>query len=139
MRKTEIVTIGGWEYSIRQMGALEGRKLSILFAQLLGRIIPFVTQTAKLDTDALEAIGSVLEGIEPAKLEPLWNAYAAEAVAKSGNKTVILGGESGGFDDHFAGSFFEMWEFFVAASRVNFGAFLERLTENGSGQEKASE
>lgn len=128
MREIQKVVIGEWEYSIRQMGAVEGRKLSLLFAQLLGRVVPFITTAGALDGEALQAVGSILDGIEPAKLEPLWEAYARDAVARSGNKTVILGGDNAGFDDHFAGSFFEMWSFFVHASRVNFGGFLAKLT-----------
>ena len=133
MRETKTVEIEGIRYELMQMGAVEGRRLSMLFAQVCGVLLPHI-QKASVDSEALSAVAAALADIDPDKLEPLWKAYARDAVAKPNGKTIVLGDDDN-FDDHFAGEFMAMWKFFVESSKLNFGAFLEKLRQSSEDEE----
>lgn len=128
MKETKSVEIEGIRYELMQMGAVEGRRLSILFAQVCAVILPHL-QKASVDTEALTALGAALSDIDPDKLEPLWKAFAQNAVAYPPGKTMVLG-DPDVFDEHFRGDFMAMWKFFIESSKLNFGGFLEKLRQS---------
>jgi hypothetical protein len=119
---------------MRQIGGVEARRLSILFAQLFAQIGPFILSGRKaLAGDELRDLITVVERFEPEKIEPLWKAFAGHALAKTQSTTVDLS-DVDKFDDHFAGEMWNMWMFFVESAKLNFGGFLERMfAELGKG------
>jgi hypothetical protein len=134
-RRTETVAIEGVNYDLTQMGAVEGRRLSVLFLKVCG---PVLGHLDKLDSEALSAIAGILGSIDEEKLEPLWKAYAKNAVARPDGKRISLA-EEDAFDEFFAGNVFGMWQFFVESSKLNFSDFLARAMAGlGSENEKAS-
>jgi hypothetical protein len=123
-RRTESVTIDGFSYDLTQLGAVEGRKLLIRFGQLMGRLAPVMLSAAKLDGDALAGVAETLDGLEPEKLEPLWEAFTRSAVVRTNAARQPLADV---FDDHFAGNYYGMVRFFIESAKLNFGDFLERM------------
>jgi hypothetical protein len=125
-RQTTTVSIGAYSYEMRQIGAIEGRRLSVLFMRLLSKVAPLLADAKKLDAEALGALSEILEGIEPEQLEPFWKAFSEHALAKTATSTAVLS-DPNVFDAHFAGEPMDMWLFFVESAKFNFGGFLGRL------------
>lgn len=124
MRKQHPVTIEGFTYELSQLGAVEGRTLVLLFLKILGRFAPMLASASgALNGDAIEAIGTAINSVEPKELEPLWDAFSRHAYVrgKDGKTRQLL---SEVFDDHFAGEYFAMVQFFIESSKLNFGDFL---------------
>lgn len=127
MRKQHPVTIEGFTYELSQLGAVEGRTLVLLFLKILGRFAPMFASAAgamrTLNSEAIEAIGAAINTVEPKELEPLWDAFSRHAYVrgKDGKTRQLL---SEVFDDHFAGEYFAMVQFFIESSKLNFGDFL---------------
>lgn len=124
MRKQKTITIEGKAYHLSQLGAVEGRRLVLLLLRLLGRFAPLLASAKNaLDKDALESIGDALAAIDPKELEPLWDAFARHAYVVLPNGKLSLHEQ---FDEHFAGEYFAMTQFFIESARFNFGDFLAK-------------
>lgn len=148
-RKQKTVTIrhttDGYSYELTQLGAVEGRELVIQFVRLLGRFAPLIasatkaTSTGKPGVDLSSAVASDLVGeiggtliaLEPKELEPLWDAFSRHASVRSkdGKSREALADV---FDEHFAGEYSAMVEFFIEAAKLNFGDFLSRALAQAS-------
>jgi hypothetical protein len=141
MRKQVNVTIDGFTYQLSQLGAVEGRELVVLFVKLLGRFAPMLASAVKSSKgtsgDELSSSGVVAEiagaigTLDPKELEPLWDAFARQAMVlgKDGKSRQPLNEV---FDDHFAGEYFSMVRFFIEAAKLNFGDFLSRALAQSS-------
>lgn len=132
MRKQKTVSIEGLNYDLSQMGAVEGRALVVLFVKLLGKFAPVLASGAEaLNAEALASLGSVLASVDAKELEPLWEAFAKHAFVRGRDgKTREALAEV--FDEHFAGEYFAMVQFFVESSKLNFGDFLAKALASAS-------
>lgn len=139
-RKQKSVAIDGWTYEITQLGAVEGRELAVTFIKVLGRFAPMIASATKASKDetgltkaaALELveelvgeIAPALQTLDPKELDPLWDAFArsTQVRGKDGKTREPL---QDVFDDHFAGEYYAMVQFFIEAAKLNFGDFLSR-------------
>jgi hypothetical protein len=140
-RQQKTVTIEGWKYELAQLGAVEGRELVVLFGRVLGRFAPLIvaamkSRKAKVDTEAkaidiAQELGEVMQTLQPKELEPLWDAFSrnAQVWSKDGKSREPVADV---FDDHFAGEYFRMVQFFIEAAKLNFGDFLSRVLAQAS-------
>lgn len=145
-RKQKTVAIDGYTYALSQLGAVEGRELVVLFVKVLGRFAPLIvsaTKAGKVEGGAesraieiAEEIGAAIQTLHPKELDPLWDAFARHAyvLSKDGKGREQL---SEVFDDHFAGEYFAMVQFFIEAAKLNFGDFLERALGQASASQAA--
>lgn len=134
-RKQKSVVIDGNTYELSQLGAVEGRELVVLFVKVLGRFAPLIASAASAQKaeggaeakalELAEEVAGAIQTLDPKELEPLWDAFSANAMVRSkdGKGRERLNEV---FDDHFAGEYFAMVQFFIEAAKLNFGDFLSR-------------
>lgn len=129
MRKQKTATIGGFTYEISQFGAGEGRVLAVSFLRLFGKLAPMLASASNAEegsANRIQSFSAALSVIEPNELEPFWEAFAkhTQVRSKDGKGREALHEV---FDEHFAGRYFEMSQFFVEAATLNFGDFLGKI------------
>jgi hypothetical protein len=137
--------IEGHNFEITQLGAVEGRQLSILFIQVVGPLVSGLVKnqdivkavSAGKESEAgnaiLEAMGDLtdaLQNVDPKRLEPLWDAFSENAWIVGNNTRQQV---KAVFDEHFAGDGqFAMWRFFIESAKANFAGFLAKAGGNAA-------
>ena len=128
-KKTEKISIGTTQYTITQLGAVEGRKLYKKLITALGPVLrdAFSGNKAGGDAETL-ALGLVLRGIEDLPLElfeELCDKFADACLVKVHGSTVAIAlSTESVFDDHFAGDYGSMTNWLMACLKLNFESFL---------------
>lgn len=144
MRKTDIRTIDGSVYVVKQCGAKEGRAIFFRLSKLLGA--PLSGLVAKIDlaqidgaANTFEMVSSLQGGLAAALTSWVSEArqedfeYLCEAFASHTKLRLTLDSSKGGeietdlikqFDDHFAGNYGAMILWLAFAIEVNFQSFL---------------
>ena len=139
----EIIPIGGHDYSIGRLNALDQLHVSRKIAPIIPNIMPILTEVAKGDLEKVIASIETDENAELAGLEPLAKALEPfmEAIAKipeedvnyviykclsvvKRNGSVVCRGESIMFDDLDMNHLLPLT---VAVIRTNLGNFIQGL------------
>ncbi len=144
----EIIPIGGHDYSIGRLNALDQLHVSRKIAPIIPNIMPILTEVAKGDLEKVIASIETDENAELAGLEPLAKALEPfmEAIAKipeedvnyviykclsvvKRNGSVVCRGESIMFDDLDMNHLLPLT---VAVIRTNLGNFIQGLLTKAS-------
>ena len=144
----EIIPIGGHDYSIGRLNALDQLHVSRKIAPIIPNIMPILTEVAKGDLEKVIASIETDENAELAGLEPLAKALEPfmEAIAKipeedvnyviykclsvvKRNGSVVCRGESSMFDDLDMNHLLPLT---VAVIRTNLGNFIQGLLTKAS-------
>ena len=144
----EIIPIGGHDYSIGRLNALDQLHVSRKIAPIVPNIMPILTEVAKGDLEKVIASIETDENAELAGLEPLAKALEPfmEAIAKipeedvnyviykclsvvKRNGSVVCRGESIMFDDLDMNHLLPLT---VAVIRTNLGNFIQGLLTKAS-------
>lgn len=150
-RKTKRVTIGAHEYNIRQLGALEGRKLWLELVQALTAPLEKLARAegGKIDDAALiGALGSLVDALDVDTAERLYAAFGKHSeihiIDEHGDRWPTLEGVV--FDDHFAGDYVAMSQWLGECIVFNFldgffpggsvGAIAAKLRQPGAAASK---
>ena len=125
LRGSSTVTIGDTVYTIRQMGARQGREIwFILVAALSGGLKEVRQDISSINDAGLNDLGKVIEGALKAlgkdDFNTVCDAMVEHTAVVSGNRHFEL---SMMFDDHFAGRDLEMGKWLMEALKANFADF----------------
>jgi len=123
MRKTKTEAIGGYRYTVTQLGFSDGKKV-------YRRILNLVGGAAEgFEGDgggAMKAIGKIVQGLSDADLDFLCTTYAP--------MTTVSGGEFKGspnldsiIEEHFAGRMVDMTKWLMLCIKNDFSDFLAVL------------
>ncbi len=154
-RKTERVTIGGSQYQITQLGAVEGRGLYKKFVTAIGPLLREVISGGALDkliavgdeengsSRALQVIAPLLiralEIVPPELFEEMCNRFAPCCKVGSGitsaGQPMMLEMSEAMFDQHFAGDYASMTAWLGHCVRVN--GFLGMMGGESAAQNSA--
>lgn len=134
MRKTEKRLIGDHEYTVTQLGAVQGRKALARLAKFIG---PAVGSLSSKDESA--ALSRLAEGLNEADVDYFCDLFAPLTSVQIGDKAPLL---SSVFDGHFAGEYLALVRWLVFCFEVNFGNFfaaaLRAAKAPAAGAESAS-
>lgn len=128
-KRTEKIQIGSAQYTITQLGAVEGRQLYKKLVTALGPLLRETFSGLKADGDAETlVIGLVLRGLEDMPLplfEELCESFSATTLFKTPQMTMALPLNTQGlFDEHFAGDYGGMTNWLMSCLKLNFQSFL---------------
>lgn len=126
LRKERVVTIGEHEYRMRQLGALEGRKLWLKLVHILAPALERLAKEKTLDEAALlGGLSTLLERLDEATVESLYAAFGRSCelhiVDDKGERWPKL--EGAVFDEHFAGNYLAMSQWLAEGVAFNFLPF----------------
>jgi hypothetical protein len=128
-KKTEKVSIGTTQFTITQLGAVEGRRLYKKLVTSLGPLLRDTFANDKTGGDAeTRVIGLVLRGLEDMPLdlfEELCESFSAVTLFKTPamNMPIPLSTQ-GQFDDLFAGDYGGLTNWVMTCLKMNFANFL---------------
>lgn len=124
-RRAEDKTIKGNKYRVMQLPGREGSKVAARLVQLLGAGIAGMAKGVT-DNDmkaaAFTGLSTLLTSLKEEQVDYFCNVFMPlTQVTLPDGKTPLL---KDIFDDHFAGNYFEMFEWLKFCIEVNFGSFL---------------
>ena len=124
-RQTVVVTVGDTTYSIRQMGARQGRRVWFKLVSALSGGLKEIRHGVESMADAgLNDLGSAIQGalngLGEEDFDSVCQTLAEHTAVVFGSRQVEL---SVMFDDHFAGHYLEMTKWLVEALKANFADF----------------
>jgi len=128
LRKEKELTIDGHEYRIRQLGALEGRRLWLKLLRVLAGPLKELALAGKFDEVTLTTgIASVVENLDEATAEELYVAFGKNCELRvagdQGERWPKLDGVV--FDTHFAGRYLAMSQWLGECVVFNFAGFFD--------------
>lgn len=128
-KKTEKVSIGTTQFTITQIGAVEGRRLYKKLVTALGPLFREAYASNKAEGAAeTRVLGLVLRALEDLPLdlfEELCESFAAVTVFKTPTMTVPIPlNTQGQFDDLFAGDYGALTNWVMTCLKLNFASFL---------------
>ena len=127
MRQEKLVTIDGHEYNIRQLGALEGRRLWLKLLQVLAAPLKSLAGAGKFDEATLaQALAAVVENLDDRTAEELYEVFGRNCEVKEGDRWPQLTGVI--FDTHFAGRYVAMSQWLGECVVFNFAGFFEGMS-----------
>lgn len=124
MRKVQEKKIGLASYKVQQFGALRGQNLLLRISAMVG---PAIGRSASGDAGNL-ALGPFVEEFfahfETDKVEAILSEFATGTQVFNGKGWSPL---SDCYDEHFAGNYLELVQWFRFALEVNYSDFLSEL------------
>ena len=128
-KRTEKISIGTTQYTITQLGAVEGRKLYKKLITSLGPLLREAFSGIKADNDAEALVlGLVLRAIEDLPLElfeELCDSFSSVCIFKTAAMSLAIPLDTQGqFDELFAGDYGTMTSWLMANLKLNFASFL---------------
>jgi hypothetical protein len=133
MRETKLHQIDGFNYSIMQLGAKQGR---LVLARVMRAVAGAAGKAASTAVEedstaaALTGMATLVEGLSDTDVEyfcDIFSKVTMVAKQETPDKQVVLGDC---FDDHFAGRYGVMVKWLWAALNTNFASFLSDLGLN---------
>lgn len=127
MRKTERKTIGTSTYLVSQVGALEGQRILTKIAKhLIPALAAAAGENDPKEARIARATETLAQNIDSDLFEEVASAMAKQTVVQ------VEKGQKGGqllgiYDEHFAGNYLELAQWFVFAVEVNFGGFFRDI------------
>jgi hypothetical protein len=116
------VTIDGVEYSLEQLGAVQGRRFVLRLMSNAAPIIQKLAETDTLNEQALfAALGVGLSNLDSDLVEELSDAFAKKTQVHQGEMWIGLDKL---YDQHFAGQYLSMGKWLFESMKLNFADFL---------------
>lgn len=128
-KKTEKVSIGTTQFTITQLGAIEGRRLYKKLVSALGPVLREAYSTNKAEGDAeTRVLGLVVRALEELPLElfeELCDSFSAVTLFKTSAMALAIPLDTAGqFDDLFAGEYGNLTNWLLSCLKMNFANFL---------------
>jgi len=120
MRESKTTTIGAYEYTVYQLGAIDGRRILTKLAKVAGPAFAGLKPG-----QANDFFGKLLDALDVELVDALCDKFAefTEVQLDAEHKPFL----KGKFDDHFAGKYGEMLSWLVFCLEVNFSNFFQEL------------
>lgn len=152
-RKQKSIKIGGNDYKLTQLGALEGRKLWLELVQIVAAPLEKLARTDGGQVDdatMIAAVGALVDKLDTDTAERLYAAFGKHCevhiVDERGDRWPTLEGMV--FDDHFAGNYVAMSQWLGECILFNFldsffpggsvGGMLAQLRRAGAASKSTS-
>lgn len=117
------VTIDGHEYNIKQLGALQGRKVWLKLLHVLVAPLRELSTSSDLNEKAIAgALAAAIDTLDEKTAEELYEIFGQHCELHSGEKWPKLDGPV--FDIHFAGRYLSMTKWLWECISFNFAGFL---------------
>lgn len=117
-------TIGDCTYRVRQLPAIQGRKVLVRLMKMFG---PALESIGK-NTDVGSMLASALENLDEEVFDSLCDTFAKHTEFELANGNYVGLGEPGMFDQHFTGKYGPMIQWLAFCVQVNFADFLGVLS-----------
>jgi hypothetical protein len=133
MRESKTHLINGFNYTVSQLGAKEGRRV---LARILRSVAGAATAAGDLARDggdateaALSGVAKLVENLSDADVDYLCDTFAATTMVGPEGQDVALPLKDQ-FNEHFAGKYGDMVKWLWASLETNYGSFLGGLGLN---------